>query len=654
MSTGNNDPQLVQPTPNTIQTGWGFRLPASLGAILLVVLGWVLFGWGVKDRGLWSAHEGRAAQNATTILQDGKWLTPTLFTEQADQQKPPLYYWLVAILSVITGGEVNAWTVRLPATLTAMGGLLVVYAFGRKMWDWETGFAAAVILATTTRFAWDSRVGRIDMPLTFVCLMALYLFWAKWDRQTPPPLDGSQPSSAGGPPWQIWMSFYAFIGLGCLLKGPVAIILIMAPIVTYLTWSGQPIFPILQPNWRTTWKRHHFLAGFGVIVLVAAPWYVYAIYTTGGEYFWEFLVYHNLDRALGTNEALKPGPIAYYIPRLLVDSFPWSILFPAIAITLWQNQKRLRSDADPWPRTYLFLLSWIASQFVFLSLVSFKRADYLLPVFPAMALLVAGWLTDRLHRFETRIAARPAKNPRRRARLVLASAFIAAMIAAPLLLWGASQFRKKGGLVKTIFEFDFIAKYLNPTDRFMMQHVERLLRENWPLLLIGVVVIVASIWVFQTGWHDRRNRRILAGLALPWVVCFLFQVHLILPAIDPLREMSMFADEIRTLATPDRPIYYFGKFDADLVFHAGRPARVIGDWEVLVELGARPEPCYVVMKESQVKWIKEDPRMSQWSVIADNRQTAFGEHRDARVLVTNYPFVLVDLPQPPGRGTATR
>lgn len=608
-----------------------FPIPSVLAMVLVLGLGWVFCAWRVHDRGIWSSHEGRAAQNAQSMIESGNWWIPTLFTEDVDVQKPPLYYWSVATLSLLGEGKVTPRTIRLPATAAALLGLVLVLRFGKRLWNLETGFFAAIILATTTRYAWLGRVGRIDMPLTILITACLFCFWR---TQNEPDLEGKNRS-------RLLIMMYLLLGVATLLKGPVAIVLVFLPIVTYLAAIGEPVVPGVQRGAFGVWSRLRVPIGILWIVAIAGPWFVYAIIQSHGEFFWDFFVYHNLERALGTSAELKPGPFWFYLPRIVVDCFPWSILFPVVGMSIWKHRGQWRVPTNRAARGYLFLLCWIGSQFIFLSLVSFKRPDYLLPVFPAIAMLLAGWLHDRSLRFARRLNSGPARNPRRRARAVLVTASLLAVLTAPLLVWASIEFRKKG-VVRSIFKIDLVEKYLNPTDRFMMDHVERMLRQNWPLLGIGVVVVVGCVWVLHTGWHERRNRRIIASLAIPWTVCFLFQVHLFLPAIDPLREMSRFGEVIRLVASKGRTIYYFDKFDADLVFHAGRPARMVGDWNDLARLGQSEEPCFVVMKASHLEYLLREGQSVHWFPVADNRQTAFGEHREARVLVTNHPYSMTE------------
>src|SRR5215467_9184390 len=90
------------------------------GALCLIGLAYPLFFYGLGQRDLYSSHEGRAAQDAQSILNEGVWGLPHLFDLHPELQKPPLYYWLVAVLSRLGGHAVDETTVRLPAALSAL------------------------------------------------------------------------------------------------------------------------------------------------------------------------------------------------------------------------------------------------------------------------------------------------------------------------------------------------------------------------------------------------------------------------------------------------------------------------------------------------------------------------------------------------------
>ncbi len=96
----------------------------------LIVFCGLLFFVGLGERDLTSSHEARAAQNAQTILDEGHWLVPRLFDRHLELQKPPLYYWMVALIAWLKGGMVDVWAVRLPAALSALGCVLFLYFLG--------------------------------------------------------------------------------------------------------------------------------------------------------------------------------------------------------------------------------------------------------------------------------------------------------------------------------------------------------------------------------------------------------------------------------------------------------------------------------------------------------------------------------------------
>jgi 4-amino-4-deoxy-L-arabinose transferase-like glycosyltransferase len=83
------------------------------------VVSFLLFFYRLGDRDLWSSHEARAGMDARSVLDDGAGGVPRLYSGEAELQKPPLYYWLVAAAAFVRGGEVDAWSVRLPAAATS-------------------------------------------------------------------------------------------------------------------------------------------------------------------------------------------------------------------------------------------------------------------------------------------------------------------------------------------------------------------------------------------------------------------------------------------------------------------------------------------------------------------------------------------------------
>jgi 4-amino-4-deoxy-L-arabinose transferase-like glycosyltransferase len=362
-------------------SSFGFRIsahPIARQRLLLLLATSVLFVYGLGDRDLISSHEARAAQNAQMVLTDGHWLLPRLFDGQLELQKPPLYYWLVALCGW-AGSGVGAWAVRLPAALSAVGCVLFVHHVGCRVGRPRAGLFAALILATCLHFTWMARVGRIDMPLTLMLTVALGSFH----------LGRSAGASRG---W--FLLGYTALGFGVLLKGPIALVLPAlvgmgqwvasrrarpGGVVASLHGGDQPRRSLIESLW---W-------GVPLILLIAGPWFVWANLETHGRLWDVFFWYHNVERGLGGSETLKAHPWWFYGPSCLIDLLPWSLALP-LAGWAWLRRPDLRAD----PEARLGAC-WFLAVLAFLSCMSFKRADYLLPAYPGFALLL-GFIAERL------------------------------------------------------------------------------------------------------------------------------------------------------------------------------------------------------------------------------------------------------------------
>lgn len=344
--------------------------------VLLLLCG-LLFFYRLADRDLWNSHEARAGMDAQTILDDGQWGLPRLYDGRPELQKPPLYYWMVALLARVRGVPVDAWAVRLPAALSALACVLLVYGLGRKLGRPVAGLAAALILATSLHFTWLARVGRIDMPLTLAISLALTGFY----------LARTQEKRASQRAWLLLA--YVVMAAGLLLKGPIAVVLPAAVVIVYLLVEQE------LPPWRgKAWLRlpHQLGLWWGgpLVLLLVVPWYGWANQATEGEFLRVFLWHHNVERGLGGSETLRAHPWWFYGPQFLFDTLPWSLLLP---FAVWRLVKRGGWREDSAARLGLI---WLLTTLALLSCFRFKRADYLLPAYPGAALFL-GCVAERCY-----------------------------------------------------------------------------------------------------------------------------------------------------------------------------------------------------------------------------------------------------------------
>ncbi len=335
---------------------------ARLSPVLfLAAFSGLLFFPALGARDLNSSHEARAAQNAQMLLSDGDWLLPRLFDRTIELQKPPLYYWLVAALASLRGTDVDVWAVRLPSACAALGCVLWLYYLGQRRGRPLAGLLAALVLASCLHFTWLARVGRIDMPLTFAITLALGCFELGWR----------------------WAGYTA-LALGVLLKGPIAIVLVVLV-------AGS--IRLADRSLSFDWRRSSLWWGIPWVLLLTAPWFLWANIRTGGRLWDTFFWHHNLERGLGGSDTLAAHPWWFYLPRGCVDLLPWSVVLPAAG---WWYVRRLPA-ADREARAGL---AWFAAVFLFLSCMSFKRADYLVPAYPGFAIFLGAvgehvWMSCR-------------------------------------------------------------------------------------------------------------------------------------------------------------------------------------------------------------------------------------------------------------------
>lgn len=360
--------QLSVPSHTTPQSAKSRRfIPLPTTAFAVPLLGVLFLSW-LGHRDLTSSHEARAAQNAQRMLDTGEWGLPVLFDGRADLQKPPGYYWLVAGLGALNGGEVNAYLTRLPAALTGLLSVLLVYAFLKGEGRPTAAAIAALSLATAIHFTAIARTARIDVPLTCAVAASLLAYYC-----------GSR-ASVHRFGWHAASAVAA--SLGVMLKGPIALALIGPVAVCWLVVNRNAKFSFAGTA-----------LGIGVVAALTLPWFLWVNHTTNGEFARVFFWHHNVERFAGGSATLASHPWWYYVPRFAVDFLPWTPALALLAIWLVRSQ-RWRGDPH-----LAFGFLWFAAMFAVLSAARFKRADYLLPLFPGAAIVLGcaaeDWLRSR-------------------------------------------------------------------------------------------------------------------------------------------------------------------------------------------------------------------------------------------------------------------
>jgi 4-amino-4-deoxy-L-arabinose transferase-like glycosyltransferase len=358
--------------------------------VTLSLLCGFLFCYRLADRDLWSSHEGRAAQDAQTIVDEGRWLLPQLFGDRLELQKPPLYYWMVAAIAWLRGGTVDAWAVRLPAVLAGLACVFGLFFLAWRLGRPVAGLIASAVLATMAHFTWLVRVGRIDMPLTLAVGVALCGFYLKFSGH---PRGGvsSAPVRVRGRIGYL-LAAYLALAIGILLKGPIALVLAAAVVAFFLLIERELPVPWHVRRW---WALIHCLGlwwGLPLALGLASIWFLWADAQTDSRLFEVFFWHHNFERAFGDSPLTRrEHPWWLYGPLALWDMLPWSLALPVAAWYFWRRGC-WAEDGEA-----RFGVAWSAAMILVLSCASFKRSDYLVPAYPGIALFL-GCTGERWYR----------------------------------------------------------------------------------------------------------------------------------------------------------------------------------------------------------------------------------------------------------------
>jgi 4-amino-4-deoxy-L-arabinose transferase-like glycosyltransferase len=326
---------------------------------LIVIAGGLLFFPNLGGHSLWDVDEAHNAECAREMRATGdNWRVPT-FNYALRTDKPALLYWL--IWAAYDWFGVTEFAARFWSAVCGVGSMLVTYALGRRLFSPATGLLGALVLGSSIMFCIASHAATPDALLIFFVLLTLFFFWCDYQD--------------GRDGWLVWTG--ASAALAVLAKGPVGLLLPAAVIVLFLAWERRLR---LLLKWQ-------YLVGCLIFGVLALPWYIAVTVETKRQFLWGFFLRHNVERFLGPMDG-HSGWVIYHPLALLAAFAPWSAF---LGLTVWSAVGRRARD-DRLPPAYRFLWCWLGLWLVFFSLAGTKLPNYLLPAYPALALLTARFL----------------------------------------------------------------------------------------------------------------------------------------------------------------------------------------------------------------------------------------------------------------------
>ena len=518
--------------PNQINSKPSSNLfPLWLWINLIIFL--VVWFYMLGSRTLVPTDEGRYAEMAREMVVTGDWVTPRLNAIKYFE-KPPLQTWANAVTFELFG--MGEWQARLWTGLSALFGIALVGYSGARLFNQKVGITAAVILASSFWWAGMGHVNTLDMGLSGMMTLGLCgLLLAQRDEATTVEQRNGM--------LLCWLG----MALATLSKGPIGIVLPGAVLF---------IYTFVARDWRI-WQRLHLVKGLLLYFAVTAPWFV-LVSQANDEFLHFFFIHEHVERFLSKVHH-RDGPWYYFIPLLIVGIFPWLGL---LLQSMWHGTKRLPSTFQPGK----LLLIWAVFIFIFFSISSSKLPSYILPIFPALALLIAMHLDRKAYRG-----------------LVITSTLMSIFGLCGLAVWAFSA--SIPALSKNAFDAALVHGYL-----------------PW----LGVTSLLMFLSGISAGIVSRyHQQRAIWILAWSGFICG----QLLMLAHEPWGRYIAGTDHLPAIQaelTPAMPLYAVGRYEQALPFYL-RHTTILVEHADEMEFGLGIEPqLWIPRRDDFVKQWRTD------------------------------------------------
>ncbi len=388
------------PLPDTRQPRW-LRVcgHSGLAQILLLLLALAVFVPGFWTVPPLDRDEPRFAQASKQMLESNDYVD-IRFQAEPRYKKPIGIYWLQAAAAKATGYDAAApiWVYRLPSIIGAVLSVLLTFWVARAFTGPPQALLAGIFVALAIVVGVEARLAKTDAMLLAMILVSQGALARMWLNERP------------RQPLALVLTFWIAMGLGVLIKGPVA------PMI-----SGLTVLALSLMTWRWRWIGSlRLLWGLGILIVLVAPWFISIGIATKGAFFQEALG-KDLFAKLGQGQESHGAPPLTHLAAMFGTFWP----MPAFLIAGLAAILRYRKSA-----LVKFCAAWVIPNWIVFEVVATKLPHYTMPLLPGLAILTAFGL-----------AATSETLPRRWLRWVTAGLFAlvplgvaAASIIGPILL----------------------------------------------------------------------------------------------------------------------------------------------------------------------------------------------------------------------------
>jgi 4-amino-4-deoxy-L-arabinose transferase-like glycosyltransferase len=367
----------------------------------------------------------------------------------------------------------------------------------------------------------------------------------------------AQRSAAAEREQRMWMLIaWSALALAVLSKGLIGVV---------LPGGSLFLYSLLTRDWAV-WRRLHLLGGLLLFTLIAAPWFI-AVSVANPEFFRFFFIHEHFERFL-TNEHHREGAWWYFIPIFAAGILPWLTVLAWTAPRIWSGPVA-DSNGFSWQR---FALVWSAFIVVFFSVSSSKLPSYILPIFPALALVIG-----------VQLAALPERT----------------------LIWLTLPLVVATGMCMLAIGFGFDA---------IAHHFADERQPLAPLLAYGRWLAAASAVALAGGiaalWWLKGGRRTAAILAVSLTT--LLAALLVLTGHDELADSRSAAPILSRAVSQhgpiaaDVPFYSVKMYDQTLPWYLGRTVTPVAHLdELAMGLAIEPDKAVATLGEWKQRWDRE-------------------------------------------------
>ena len=362
----------VEAGPRQPGFGLGALLDVATGsharaAALLVVFCLIAFLPGFFRVPPIDRDEARFAQATKQMIESGQYVD-IRFQKEVRYKKPVGIYWLqaAAVKAGAAAGVPHAlttiWLYRLPSLFGATGAVLLTYWAALAFVGRRAALLAALMLASSVMLGVEARLAKTDATLLLTCVAAMGAMGRIYlsHRRSP------QAKIGWGLPAMLWTA----IAAGVLVKGP---LILMFVFLAALALS------ILERSGRWIWSLRP-VPGFLWMLLLVAPWFA-AIIAKSGVTFFTDAIGHDMLAKVASGQETHGAPPGYYLLLFFLTFWPGAVLAAPAVPAVW------RARREPGAQ---FLLAWLVPSWIVFEAVVTKLPHYVLPLYPAVAILIAG------------------------------------------------------------------------------------------------------------------------------------------------------------------------------------------------------------------------------------------------------------------------